>query len=152
MLLPSSEDGCTVSRPPLEGGRGPDQPKSPPPPAVRAPCRQQPSPSGTDPVGLPGATRRAESLQWGHREEHGARWDSPVWLQEGPQPLPEPRPAPVGPAVQSSPLRGAFRSCRSVCGQLRASQRCASPPACPASWELGLPLPWGWCGSVMSCS
>lgn len=29
MLLPSSEDGCTESRPPLEGGRGQTSPRAP---------------------------------------------------------------------------------------------------------------------------
>lgn len=47
----------SVSRPPLEGGEGvrPAQ-EHPPPPAVRAPCGQQPSPPRTDPVRLPGAS------------------------------------------------------------------------------------------------
>lgn len=56
-FLPSSKDGSSVSRPPLEGVEGarPAQ-EHPPPPAVRAPCGQQPSPPGTDPVQLPGAS------------------------------------------------------------------------------------------------
>lgn len=131
-----------MSHPPLGGRRGPDQPRS----ATPLTCSQSPVQTATltsrngpggaarGPLGLllkrpqPGGPGPSGG---GRREEHGARWDSPVWLQEEPQPLPESRPAPVGPAVQSRPLRGVSRSRRSACDQLRASQRCAGAGGSP---------------------